>query len=57
MPASVNLIKKENTMEQKPTIQDVTDQLEQMLVKIILAVLSQLKNKIAALTDEDKIKF
>lgn len=44
-------------MEQKPTIKDVADQLEQLLLKIILAVLSQLIYKITALKDQDEIKF
>jgi hypothetical protein len=44
-------------MEQQPTIQDVADQLEQLLLRIMLAVLSQLRDEIAGLNDQDETKF
>ena len=44
-------------MEQQPTIQDVADQLEQLLLRIMLAVLSQLRDEIAGFDSENKIKF
>lgn len=44
-------------MEQQPTIKDVADQLEQLLLRIMLAVLSQLRDEIAGFKKEDEIKF
>ena len=44
-------------MEQQPSIQDVADQLEQLLLKIMLKVLSQLRDQIAEFNHEDEMKF
>jgi hypothetical protein len=44
-------------MDQQPTIQDVADQLEQLLLRIMLAVLSQLRDEIAGFNEKDEIKF
>ncbi len=44
-------------MEQHPTIQDVADQFEQLLIRIMLAVISQLRDEIAGFKNEDEIEF
>jgi len=43
-------------MEQ-PTIQDVANEFEQLLIRILLSILSQLKDEIIRLNPEDKIEF
>ncbi len=44
-------------MEQQPTIQDVADHFEQLLIRIMLAVISRLRDEIAGLKSEDEIEF
>ena len=44
-------------MDQQPTIQDVADQLEQLLLRIMLAVISQLRDEIAGFNEKDEMKF
>jgi hypothetical protein len=46
-------------MQQQPTIQDVADQLEKLLVRIMLAVLFRLTDEIAGFNSdsEDEVKF
>ena len=44
-------------MEQQPTVQDITDMIEQLVIKIILSVLSRLKDEISYLDKKDEIKF
>lgn len=44
-------------MEQQPTMQDITDQLEQLIIKIILSVLIRVKEEIRYLDKKDEIKF
>jgi Rod binding domain-containing protein len=44
-------------MQQQPTIQDVADQLEQLLIRIMLAVLRRLTDEIAGFNSEDDVKF
>ena len=48
---------KEAAMEQHPTIQDVADQFEQLLIRIMLAVISRLRAEIAVFKSEDEIEF
>lgn len=44
-------------MKQHPSIDEVADQLEQLLLRIILAALVKLQDDIAGLKDEQKMKF
>jgi hypothetical protein len=44
-------------MPHHPTIQDVTDLFEQLLIRIMLAVISRLTNEIIGLKDEDEVEF
>ena len=44
-------------MQQQPTIQDVADHFEQLLIRIMLAVISQLVNEIAGVKDENEVEF
>jgi hypothetical protein len=44
-------------MQQQPTIQDVVDQLEQLLIRIMLAVLFRLTDQVAGFISEDEVKF
>lgn len=44
-------------MEDKPTMQKVEDQLEQLLLKILLSALKRLMDDIVDITDENKMKF
>jgi len=44
-------------MQQQPTIQDVADYYEQLLIRIMLAVISQLVNVIAGFKDENKVEL
>ena len=39
------------------TIQDVANEFEQLLIRILLSILSQLKDEIIRLDTEDKIEF
>jgi hypothetical protein len=50
---------KEGNMQQQPTIKDVADQLEQLLIRIMLAVLFRLTDEIAGFNSdsEDEVKF
>jgi hypothetical protein len=44
-------------MQQHPTMQDVADHFEQLLIRIMLAVLQQLINEIAGFKDENEVEF
>jgi hypothetical protein len=44
-------------MQQQPTIQDVADHFEQLLIRIMLAVISRLVDEIAGLKDENEVEF
>lgn len=44
-------------MKQYPTIDEVADQLEQLLLRIVLAALVKLQDDIAGLKDEKKMRF
>ena len=44
-------------MQQHPTIQDVADQFEQLLIRIMLVVISRLTDEIAGFKDEDEVEF
>jgi hypothetical protein len=44
-------------MQQHPTIQDVADQFEQLLIRIMLAAISQLVDEIAGFKDENEVEF
>lgn len=44
-------------MQQHPTIQDVADHFEQLLIRIMLAVISQLIDEIAGFEDENEVEF
>ena len=44
-------------MKQHPSIDEVADQLEQLLLRILLAALVKLQDDIAGLKDEGKMKF
>jgi type II secretory pathway predicted ATPase ExeA len=48
---------KEAVMEQQPTMQDITDLIEQLIIKIILSALTRLKEEIRYLDKKDEIKF
>jgi len=40
-----------------PTIQDVADKFEQLLIRIMLAAICRLTNEIIGFKDEDEIEF
>lgn len=44
-------------MEQQPTIQDVADQFEQLLIRIMLSVLFRLRDEAAGFSREDEIEI
>jgi len=44
-------------MKDKPTIQKVEDQLEQLLLKILLSTLKRLMDNIATSSSEAKMRF
>ena len=44
-------------MQHQPSVQQVADQLEQLLLKIMLSVLSRLKDEIKDLKDGENMKF
>ncbi len=44
-------------MPQHPTIQDVADHFEQLLIRIMLAVIQRLVNEIAGFNDENDVEF
>lgn len=44
-------------MTDKPSIQKIVDQLDQLLIKILLSALKRLMDDITTNTSEDKIKF
>ena len=44
-------------MEQHPTIQDVADHFEQLLIRILLATISRLRDEIAGLENIDEEDF
>lgn len=44
-------------MQQHPTIQDVADHFEQLMIRIMLAVISRLVDEITALKDDNEIEF
>jgi hypothetical protein len=44
-------------MEDKPTMQKVEDQLEQLLLRILLSALKRLMDNIAISSSEAKMKF
>ena len=44
-------------MQQHPTIQDVADHFEQLLIRIMLAVIQQFIDEIACFKDENKVEF
>ena len=44
-------------MQQHPTIQDVVDHFEQLLIRIMLAAISQLVNEIIGINDESEVDF
>ncbi len=44
-------------MQQHPTIQDVVDHFEQLLIRIMLAVISQLIDKLVGFKDENEVEF
>ena len=44
-------------MQQYPTIQDVADHFEQLLIRIMLAVISRLIDEIAGFEDENEVEF
>ncbi len=44
-------------MPQLPTMQDVADHFEQLLIRIMLAVISRLINEIVGFNDENEIDF
>ena len=44
-------------MQQHPTIQDVADHFEQLLIRIMLAAIQQLIDEIAGLKDENEVEF
>ena len=59
MFASLRLkyFKKESAMEQHPNVQDVADHFEQLLIRIMLVVISRLRDEIAGLESEEEIEF
>jgi hypothetical protein len=44
-------------MQQHPTIQDVADHFEQLLIRIMLAIISRLLDEIAGFNDENEVDF
>jgi len=44
-------------MKDKPTMQNVEDQLEQLLLKILLSALKRLMDDIIVIGEENKMKF
>lgn len=44
-------------MQQHPTIEDVAEYFEQLLIRIMLAVISRLIDEIAGFKDEDEVEF
>ena len=44
-------------MKDKPTMEKVEDQLEQLLLKILLSALKRLMDDIVVIADENKMKF
>ena len=44
-------------MHQHPTIQDVVDHFEQLLIRIMLAVIQQLIDEIAGFKDDNEVEF
>ena len=44
-------------MQQHPTIQDVADHFEQLLIRIMLAVISQLIDELVGFKDENEVEF
>jgi hypothetical protein len=44
-------------MEQHPTIQDVADHFEQLMIRILLAAISRLRDEIAGLENIDEEDF
>jgi len=44
-------------MQQHPTLQDVVDLFEQLLIRIMLAVISRLVDEIAGFKDENEVEF
>jgi hypothetical protein len=44
-------------MQQHPTIQDVADHFEQLLIRIMIAVISRLIDEVAGLNDENEVEF
>ena len=51
------LLKKELAMQQHPTIQDVADHFEHLLIRIMLAAISQLIDEIAGFKDGNEVEF
>ncbi len=44
-------------MQQHPTIQDVADHFEHLLIRIMLVVIQQLIDEIAGFKDENEVEF
>ena len=44
-------------MQQHPTIEDVADHFEQLLIRIMLAVIQRLIDEIAGFKDENEVEF
>ena len=44
-------------MQQHPTIQDVADHFEQLLIRIMLAAIQRLIDEMAGFNDEDEVEF
>ena len=44
-------------MQQHPTIQDVADHFERLLIRIMLAVISQLIDELVGVKDENEVEF
>lgn len=44
-------------MQQQPTIQDAADHFEQLLIRIMLAVIQRLIDEIAGFKDENEVEF
>ncbi len=44
-------------MRQHPTIQDVADHFEQLLIRIMLSVISQLIDELVGFKDENEVEF
>ena len=44
-------------MQLHPTIQDVADHFEQLLIRIMLAVIQQLIDEIAGFKDDNEVEF